>query len=84
MNSEKEYIFYQFENSYEILKLSLLGDFLTDNKKELNKHCEVMLHRIFPEKSREQISSFIKTSKFDCFMFLKVLLTLFKICINHF
>ena len=23
--------------SYEILKLSLLGDFLTDNKKELNK-----------------------------------------------
>ena len=36
MNSEKEYIFYQFENSYEILKLSLLGDFLTDNKKGLN------------------------------------------------
>ena len=35
--------------------LSLLGDFLTDNKKELNKRCEVMLHRIFPEKSREQI-----------------------------
>ena len=55
MNSEKEYIFYQFENSYEILKLSLLGDFLTDNKKELNKRCEVMLHRIFPEKSREKI-----------------------------
>ena len=59
MNSEKEYIFYQFENSYEILKLSLLGDFLTDNKKELNKRCEVMLHRIFPEKSREQIKEII-------------------------
>lgn len=59
MNSEKEYIFYQFENSYEILKLSLLGDFLTDNKKELNKRCEVMLHRIFPEKSIEQIKEII-------------------------
>ena len=59
MNSEKEYIFYQFENSYEILKLSILGDFLTDNKKELNKRCEVMLHRIFPEKSREQIKEII-------------------------
>ena len=59
MNSEKEYIFYQFENSYEILKLSLLGDFLTDNKKELNKRCEVMLHRIFPEKSSEKIKEII-------------------------
>ena len=59
MNSEKEYIFYQFENSYKILKLSLLGDFITKNKNELDKHCEVMLHRIFPEKSREKIKKII-------------------------
>ena len=55
MSLSKEYIFYQFEDSFKVIKLSVLGDYITENKKDLIKNCEAMLQRIFPEKSQKKI-----------------------------
>ena len=57
MNKEKEYIFYEFDEDYKVIKLSVLGDYFTDDSNKLMKNSEALLKRVFPEKSNEQIKT---------------------------
>ena len=62
MKKEKEYIFYEFDEDYKVIKLSVLGDYFTEDSVKLIKNSEALLRRVFPEKSNENI---ITISIFD-------------------
>tara|TARA_B110000438_G_C15686223_1_gene594665 strand:+ start:280 stop:513 length:234 start_codon:yes stop_codon:yes gene_type:complete len=51
MNQEKEYILFEFSDGYEIIKVSVLGDYVSKNNDKMKKNSEAMFRRIFPEKS---------------------------------
>ena len=57
MNKEKEYIFYEFDEDYKVIKLSVLGEYFTDDSNKLMKNSEALLKRVFPEKSNEHIKT---------------------------
>ena len=51
MNQEKEYILFEFSKGYEVIRLSVLGDYISKNIEEMKKNSEAMFRRIFPDKS---------------------------------
>ena len=57
MKKEKEYIFYEFDEDYKVIKLSVLGDYFTEDSVKLIKNSEALLRRVFPEKSNENIKT---------------------------
>ena len=57
MKKEKEYIFYEFDEDYKVIKLSVLGDYFTEDSVKLMKNTEALLRRAFPEKSNENIKT---------------------------
>ena len=57
MNKEKEYIFYEFDEGYKVIKLSVLGEYFTDDSNKLMKNSGALLKRVFPEKSNEHIKT---------------------------
>ena len=57
MKKEKEYIFYEFDEDYKVIKLSVLGDYFTEDSVKLIKNTEALLRRVFPEKSNENIKT---------------------------
>ena len=56
-SKEKEYIFYEFDEDYKVIKLSVLGVYFTDDSNKLMKNSEALLKRVFPEKSNEHIKT---------------------------
>ena len=42
MNKEKEYIFYEFDEDYKVIKLSVLGEYFTDDSNKLMKTPEAL------------------------------------------
>ena len=57
MKKEKEYIFYEFDEDYKVIKLSVLVDYFTEDSVKLIKNSEALLRRVFPEKSNENIKT---------------------------
>ena len=57
MKKEKEYIFYEFDEDYKVIKLSVLGDYFTEDSVKLIKNSEALLTIVFPEKSNENIKT---------------------------
>jgi len=57
MKKEKEYLFYEFDEDYKVIKLSVLGDYFTEDSVKLMKNTEALLRRVFPEKSNENIKT---------------------------
>ena len=57
MKKEKDYIFYEFDEDYKVIKLSVLGDYFTEDSVKLIKNSEALLRRVFPEKSNENIKT---------------------------
>ena len=57
MKKEKEYIFYEFDEDYKVIKLSVLGDYFTEDSVKLMKNSEALFRRVFPEKSNENIKT---------------------------
>jgi len=55
MYKEKEYILFEFSKKYEVIRLSLLGDYASKNDDKMKKNSEAMFRRLFPEKSNINI-----------------------------
>ena len=47
MKKEKEYIFYEFDEDYKVIKLSVLGDYFTEDSVKLMKNSEALLKKSF-------------------------------------
>ncbi|MFL2653725.1 MAG: hypothetical protein ACJ0J5_05140 [Dehalococcoidia bacterium] len=57
MFKNKEYIYYELKMGYKVIKLSLLGDYITDDVNIVMKNAEAMFKRVYPEKSMEIIKN---------------------------
>ena len=59
MFKNKEYIYYELKMGYKVIKLSLLGDYITDDVNIVMKNAEAMFKRVYPEKSMEIIKNIV-------------------------